>query len=179
MDQELLRAENELERAIQRYRTSSNRILLKRLVDLPSKAVGELCLLLLERLGGRELKSVQRTGASNAELHLFGTMPGALGDVATAIVVKRDGREVGRERVMELRGALHHYGPASQGVIITTGQVLSGAREEAAASAATPVKLFDGPLLAALCERHTVGVVTTNVNLTFPDVDLLESLRGS
>ena len=50
--------------------------------------------------------------------------------------MRRDGREVGRERVTELRGALHHYGPAQAGMIITTGQVLSGAREEALAPGA-------------------------------------------
>ena len=60
-----------------------------------------------------------------------------------AQVETTDGREIGRERVSDLRGALHHYGPASAGWLLTTGQVLSGAREESGAPAA-PIALFDG-----------------------------------
>ncbi|HEU5076961.1 MAG TPA: restriction endonuclease, partial [Polyangiaceae bacterium] len=89
------------------------------------------------------------------------------------------GREVGRERVTELRGALHHYGPAAQGYLITTGQVLSGAREEARAQGAAPVTLIDGARLAELCLERGVCVSTTGVSLAAPDFQQLESLRAS
>jgi restriction endonuclease Mrr len=85
---------------------------------------------------------------------------------------------VGRERVTELRGALHHYGPAFAGLIITTGQVLSGAREEAAAPGASPVSVIDGAGLAKLCEEHELGLLTTRIRLPHPDLDLLDALRG-
>ncbi|MFO0652671.1 MAG: restriction endonuclease [Polyangiales bacterium] len=54
------------------------------------------------------------------------------------MIIKRGG-EVGRERVIELRGSLHHYGPANAGWIVTTGNILSGAREEAAQPGTSPI----------------------------------------
>jgi restriction endonuclease Mrr len=95
------------------------------------------------------------------------------------VVVRRDGREIGRERVTELRGALHHYGSATAGLIITTGQVLSGAREEAAATGAAPISVIDGIGLARLCEEHGVAVAGRQVRLALPDWDLLDGLRAS
>jgi restriction endonuclease Mrr len=98
--------------------------------------------------------------------------------VATAVVVRRDGREVGRERVTELRGAIHHYGPASQGWLITTGQVLSGAREEAKTRGAAPVALLDGQRLAELCIEYGIGVVTTDLRVPSIDSGLFDSIRA-
>ena len=154
-------------------------ILLENLVSrLPHRAIGELVLLVLERIGVSELRPVRRAGAPGSELHLAGKMKGALGDIRTAIVVRRDGREIGRERVMELRGALHHYGSATAGLIVTTGQVLSGAREEAAAAGAAPVTLIDGTAFARLCEDHGIAVAPTRIALPLPDLELLDSLRN-
>jgi restriction endonuclease Mrr len=151
--------------------------LTRKLQELPHRAVGELVVLLLERLGVTELVPVRRTGAHGAELHLSGKAASAGGEMRVAIVVRRDGREIGRERVTELRGALHHYGPAHAGWLITTGQVLSGAREEASASGAAPVSLWDGQALARLCEEQGIGVSFTRVSLPVPDAELFEALR--
>lgn len=136
-------------------------------------------MLLLDHLGYVELTSVRRPGSHGAELHLSGRARSASGDVRTAIVIRRDGREIGRERVTELRGALHHYGPAHAGLLITAGQVLSGAREEAAAPGAAPVTVVDGMMLARWCEEHSVGVVPLAVRLPLPDAELLDGLRGA
>jgi hypothetical protein len=134
--------------------------------------------LLLEELGFAGLSQVRRPGSHGAELHLRGNARHAGGEIRTAIIVRRDGREVGRERVTELRGALHHYGPAAQAYLITAGQVLSGAREEAKAPGAAPVTLIDGQRLAELCLEHGVCVVTTSLSLSQPDFAQLESLRA-
>jgi len=99
--------------------------------------------------------------------------------VRAAIVIRRDGREVGRERVTELRGSLHHYGPAAVGWILTAGQMLSGAREEAAIAGTAPVALFDGTAVARLCEDNDVGVLRARMPIAIPDVDFLEALRAS
>src|SRR5690606_24425092 len=149
------------------------------LQGLPHKALGELVVLLLEELGFSELSQVRRPGSHGAELHLKGVFQHAGGEQRTAIVIRRDGREVGRERVTELRGALHHYGPATQGYLITAGQVLSGAREEARAPGAAPVTLIDGPRLAQLCLERGVCVATATLTLSAPDFPQLESLRAS
>jgi hypothetical protein len=177
MDPELLRIERDLGGLVERYREVSRRALLRLLQDLPQRGLGEIVLLLLEHCGFTELASVRRQGSHGAEMHFSGKLKAGAGDVRTAIVVRRDGREVGRERVTELRGALHHYGPAHSGWIITTGQVLSGAREEAVAPGAAPVAVLDGMALAELCERHSVGVSSHQLKLPLPDFDVLDGLR--
>jgi restriction endonuclease Mrr len=99
-------------------------------------------------------------------------------EIRTALVIRKDGREIGRERVSDLRGALHHYGPATAGWLVTTGQVLSGAREEAATQSAPPVALYDGLSLCKLLEDNDVAVVKTRFPVAIPDLELLETLRG-
>ncbi|MEO8903762.1 MAG: restriction endonuclease, partial [Polyangiaceae bacterium] len=178
LDGELLRLERDLLQTAERYREVLRRTFARSLQDLSHRGLGELLTLVLERMGFSELTQVRRPGLHGAELHLSGKARGPSGDVRTAVVLRRDGREVGRERVTELRGALHHYGPALAGVIITTGQVLSGAREEAAAPGASPVSVIDGAGLAKLCEEYEIGLVATQLTLPHPDLDLLDALRG-
>jgi restriction endonuclease Mrr len=136
-------------------------------------------MLALEHVGFSELIPLRRPGVHGAELHLQGKLRTPAGEIRTAVVVRRDGREIGRERVTELRGALHHYGPAHAGWLLTTGQVLSGAREEAASPGAAPVTVIDGLGIVRLCEEHGVGVVRTQISLMMPDLDLLDALRGA
>jgi HB1, ASXL, restriction endonuclease HTH domain/Restriction endonuclease len=178
LDGELVRLERDLLQTAERYREVLRRTFARSLQDLSHRGLGELLTLVLERLGFSELTQVRRPGLHGAELHLSGKARGPSGDVRTAVVLRRDGREVGRERVTELRGALHHYGPALAGLIVTTGQVLSGAREEAAAAGASPVSVIDGAGLAKLCEEYEIGLVATHYTLPHPDLDLLDALRG-
>jgi hypothetical protein len=179
LDGELLRLERNVQEVADRYRDVARRAVLRLLQDLPHRALGELVVLLLEHVGFSGLVPVRRQGAHGAELHLSGRLRTPAGEIRTAVVVRRDGREIGRERVTELRGALHHYGPASAAWLITTGQVLSGAREEAAAPGASPLTVVDGIGLVRLCEEHGVGVVRTQVPLLLPDLDLLDGIRAS
>lgn len=178
LDPELRRLERDLFGAVERYREAVRRSLVRRIQGLPPRAIGELSMILLERLGLEELQPVRRPNASGAELYLTGKAPGPVSTIATALVVRRDGRDVGREQVTELRGTLHHFGPAFAGWIITTGQVLSGAREEAAAPGASPVKLIDGATLARLCEEHRLAVTETQLSVPLPDAELFEALRN-
>ena len=78
-----------------------------------------------------------------------------------------------------MRGSAHHYDGASMGWILSSGQVLSGAREEASAAGVMPVKLLDGAAIARLCEEHGIAVVRSEHPIAIPDVDLFESLRSS
>jgi hypothetical protein len=114
------------------------------------------------------------------ESHFSGVLRAAAADeLKLAIIIRRDGREVGRERVADLRGSLHHYGPANAGWILTAGQMLSGAREEAAVPGTAPISLFDGLAVARLCEDNDVAVIRARLPIAIPDVDLLEALRAS
>ncbi len=175
---ELGRLEQDVIAAVDRYREASRRALLRRLQELPGHALVELTLLALERTGMSGLKPVRRAGSPGGEAHFAAVHKTGSDAIPTAIVVRKDGREIGRERVTDLRGALHHYGPASTGWLVTTGQVLSGAREEAAAPGAPPVALYDGIALCKLLEDIDVAVVKTRFSVAIPDVELLETLRG-
>jgi hypothetical protein len=175
---ELPRLEQEVIAAVDRYREASRRALLRRLQELPGHALIELALLALERVGMTQIRMIRRSGSPGGEAH-FAALHKTGGDIIpAAIVIRKDGREIGRERVTDLRGALHHYGPASSGWLITTGQILSGAREEAAAAGAAPVALYDGIALCKLLEEIEVGVTKTRFAVAIPDLELLETLRG-
>jgi len=179
LDGELVRLERDVQQLAERYRETARRSVLRLLQDLPHRALGELVVLVLEHVGFSGLVPVRRPGTHGAELHLSGRLRTPAGEIRTAVVVRRDGREIGRERVTELRGALHHYGPATAAWLLTTGQVLSGAREEAASPGASPLTVIDGLGLVRLCEEHGVGVVRTQVPLLLPDLDLLDGIRAS
>jgi restriction endonuclease Mrr len=176
---DLARFEAEAQAAVERYRDASRRTLLRKLQELPGHALVEVVLLALERGGMGQIRAVRKQGTPGVEAHFSAVSRTPFGEVKTALVIRRDGREIGRERVADLRGSLHHYGPAVTGWMVTTGQVLSGAREECAAPNAPPVALCDGIGLARLCEDNDVAVVRARMPIALPDVDLLEALRIS
>ncbi len=177
---DLARLEQDALAAVDRYREAARRAFTRKLAELPGHAFVELCVLALERVGIGQLRAVRRAGAPGGESHFSGALrtPGG-DDIRLALVIRRDGREVGRERVTELRGSLHHYGPATAGWILTSGQMLSGAREEAAISGTAPIALYDGVAVARLCEDNDVAVLRARLPIAIPDVDLLEALRAS
>jgi len=190
MDGELQRLERDVVQALSRYRSAARRAFARKCAELPGHAFAELCVTLLERLGVCEMQQVKFAGASGAELHLSGVLhtpagalPGKMGaageGLKLAIVIRKDGRDLGRERVTEVRGSVHHYGDARMGWMLSAGQVLSGAREEASAEGSFPVTLLDGVAIARLCEEKGVAVVTAQHPICLPDVDLFEALRSS
>jgi len=176
---ELIRFEQDAQAAVDRYRDAARRALAGKLQkDMSGPALVELLFLVLERMGFRDIKPVRRAGLPGGESHFSALHLTGGDEIRTAIVLRRDGREIGRERVIDLRGSLHHYGPANAGWLITTGQVLSGAREEASAPGTIPIALYDSLAFAQLLEKHDVAVVKTRIELPLPDVELLETLRG-
>lgn len=177
LSSDLVRLELDAIAAVERYREAARRSMLRKLQELPGHALLELALLGLERVGMTNIRTVRRAGAPGGESHFAAVHKTGTDEIRTAIVVRKDGREIGRERVSDLRGALHHYGPASAGWLLTTGQVLSGAREESGAPAA-PIALFDGIALCKMLEDHDVGVVRTRMTTSIPDLEFFDTLRG-
>lgn len=188
LDPELARLERDAMAALNRYRDAARRAFVRKLAELPGHAFVELCVLVLERVGANTLRQVRFPGASGSEMHFSallhvpaGVVPGAVGTgegLRVAVAVRRDGRDIGRERVTELRGTVHHYGACGMGWILTAGQVLSGAREEAGAPGVLPVTLLDGLAIARLCEEYGLAVVQAKHPISIPDVDLFEALRA-
>jgi restriction endonuclease Mrr len=176
---DLVRLEQEALAAVERYRDAARRAFARKLAELPGHAFVEICVLALERMGVGQLRAVRRPGAPGGETHFSGVLRVGADELRLGLVIRRDGREVGRERVTELRGSLHHYGPATAGWIFTAGQMLSGAREEAAIPGTPPIALYDGLAVARLCEENEVAVLRARLPVAIPDVDLLEALRAS
>jgi hypothetical protein len=189
LDHELARADRDLQNALERYREAARRAFAKKCAELPGHAFVELCVTLLERLGVTGLHAIKFPGASGVEVHFAavlhspaGVLPGpmATGDgIRLAVVIRKDGRDLGRERVTELRGSVHHYDNATMGWIFSSGQVLSGAREEATGMATLPVSLLDGGAIARLCAEHDIAVVRSQHPVAIADVDFFEALRAS
>jgi hypothetical protein len=175
---DLVRLESDVALAVERYREGARRAFLRRVQELPGHSFVELALVALEKIGMTQVRMVRRAGTSGGEAHFAAVHKTGGDEIRTAIVIRKDGREIGRERVGDLRGTLHHYGPASAGWLITTGQVLSGAREEAAASGAPPIALYDGLAFCKLLEDQDVGVVRTKHVIALPNLELLEAIRG-
>ncbi len=177
---DLARLEQEALAAVERYRDAARRAFARKLGELPGHAFVEICVLALEKIGVSQLRALRRAGVPGGESHFSGVLRAAAADeLRLALVIRRDGREVGRERVADLRGSLHHYGPAAAGWVFTAGQMLSGAREEAAVPGTAPIALFDGLAVARLCEDNDVAVIRARLPIAIPDVDLLEALRAS
>jgi len=176
---DLARLEQEAIAAVERYRDAARKAFVRKIQELPGHAFVELSLLALERIGFVNVRAVRRAGVPGNESHFAAIHKTGAIEIPSAIVIRRDGREIGRERVSELRGSMHHYGPAAAGWLITSGQVLSGAREEAGATQASSIALLDGPGLARLCEKHDIAVIHARLPVAIPDVDLLEALRAS
>ncbi len=179
LSSDLARLEQEALAAVERYRDAARRAFARKLAELPGHAFIEICVLALERMGVGQLRAVRRAGAPGAETHFSGVLKTSGEDIRLAIIIRRDGREIGRERVTELRGSLHHYGQATVGWIFTSGQILSGARDEASVTVTAPVALYDGLAVARLCEDNDVAVIRARLPIAIPDIDLLEALRAS
>jgi restriction endonuclease Mrr len=179
LDPEVVRIEKELQGLVARYREAFQRSFGERLQALPPRAMGEFFTLLLSQMGFEDIQPVRRQGAHNQEMHFSAVARSATGDIPTAIIVRRDGRDIGRERVIDLRGALHHYADAQAGLLATTGQVMSGAREEARVPNAAPVTLLDGATVARLAAQYGAGVAFQELRLPTVDAELFDSLTAS
>jgi hypothetical protein len=179
LDPEVVRLEKEMWSLAARYKDAFQRSFGERLQTLQPRAMGDFFTLLLSQMGFEDIQPVRRQGAHNQEMHFSAVARSATGDIPTAIIVRRDGRDIGRERVIDLRGALHHYADAQAGLLATTGQVMSGAREEARVPNAAPVNLLDGAAIARIAAQHGAGVVFQELRLPTVDAELFDSLTAS
>lgn len=176
---DVARLEREAVTAVERYRDAVMRTFLRRVQDLPGHALVELALLTLEQIGFSDVRPVRRLGAGGGEAHFSAKHKGVIGETRFAIVIRKDGREVGRERVADLRGSLHHYDNADAGWLMSTGQALSGARDEAHAAGAAPITVTDGYGFCKLLQKHRIGTNLTQFTLAVPDESFFEALRGN
>lgn len=98
-------------------------------------------------------------------------------DLATSLTLvqaKQYKGPVPRRFVDELRGAMHRLG-ADQGLLVTTSHFSALARDAASQSHLRPVRLVDGPRLAALLSTRGLGV--TGPDRREPDAGYFEELE--
>src|SRR5664280_3586376 len=84
---EMLRLERELQQTAERFREHVRRNVLRRLQELPQRSVGELILVLLERVGYSDLQIVRRPGTHGAELHLSARLALPHGEYRAALML--------------------------------------------------------------------------------------------
>jgi hypothetical protein len=172
---EAVKAEAEAQRAAQRQRDSVHRALLDRLRELPDASLMELLATWLNAVGVHSLRGVR---SSAGDFSLAGSLRRGPEELPIAIVVFKSRQSVGRDAVVELRGALHRFDHARAGWILTLGQANREAFEEARAEGAAPCAVFDGKALAAAMESAGVGARRAMLPLAVLDIELLNSLAG-
>lgn len=146
---------------IEQHNAARRKQLHARLLALPPPAFEALIGKLLAALGFVEVSVTKASGDGGIDVR--GTM--VVGDVIRtrmAVQVKRWKNNVQAPVVQQVRGSL---GTHEQGLIITTSDFSSGAREEAESPYKTPVALMNGTQLVELFVEHEIGITRTPYNL--------------
>jgi len=116
----------------------------RRLRECDGPTIEYLLARLLEKTGLTEVKVAKRGRES---VVFTGRRRMGLADVRHAIRVLRNGADVGRRDVTEVRRDLGHYG-AQIGVLVTSGEAQREARAEATVAGQMPVLLLAGEAFA-------------------------------
>ena len=177
---EAARSEDEALKQAQRQRQAVHRGFLELVRSLAPSPLMELMATWLNAEGVLALRAVRRPSSRSGEFHLAGTRKVGAETTPIAILVVQSGT-VTRDHVIDLRGAMHHYGQASAGWIVACGQVDASAKDEASTGSVSPCMVLDGEKLAEAFERCGVGLRKISVPLSSLDLNLLDSLldRGA
>lgn len=146
---------------IQSHNTDVSRRLHARLYSMDPAEFEALIAQLLVALGFEDV--ILTTYSNDGGIDVRAVL--VVGDVIRtrmAIQVKRWKRNVQAPVVQQVRGSL---GTHEQGLIITTSDFSSGAREEAERPNATPVALMNGKQLTSLLIENDIGVHRTSYDL--------------
>ena len=141
------------------------RALRRRLAELETAGFEQLCALLLEKMGMRDVRVAKRS--KEGPLYLARQRRG-VSDLRVAVKLVRGAREIGRPDVQELRKDLAHYS-AQMGIVLAAGEAGREARSEASAAGQAPVALYAGDALPEEMIDLHVGVTVQLVEI--PDVD--------
>jgi hypothetical protein len=132
-----------------------------------------LILVLLERLGYRDLKVSKRLG--DGGVVFTARLVRGLSEARVAVCLMGAERAVTEQDVSSLRGTLHHYG-ASEGVLLTLEEVSKEARAEGAAANLAPIGLLDRESVVRLLLEAGVGVRSFVVQVPVADRAFFEQL---
>lgn len=146
---------------IEAHNRKARHQLREKLHTMPSVDFEKLIGLLLVKLGFEQVQVTSPTRDGGIDVR--GTLVVAsVIRTRMAVQVKRWRRNVQAPTVREVRGSL---GTHDQGLIITTSDFASGAREEAERLNAVPVALMNGEELVELLVEHSLGITRTPFDL--------------
>ncbi len=146
---------------IEQHNNAIRKKLHAQLATMPPADFEALIGQLLTAIGFEEVVVTNRSGDGGIDVR--GTL--VVGDVIRtrmAVQVKRWKHNIQAPVVQQVRGSL---GTHEQGLIITTSDFSTGAREEAQRSSAVPVALMNGQQLVALLAEHNIGVHRNSYDL--------------
>ena len=169
------RAEQDAIKSAARQTQAVRADFIKRVRSLPDAGLIELLATWLNALGVTSIRAVQ---AQVGEFDLAGTLKQGPQSIPLAIAIFKGKQAVGRDQVLGVRGAAHHFGQAQAAWLITLGQAKPDAHAETQSQGAMPVAIFDGDALAESMQQAGVGLRQVQLPLAELDVTLLDSLGG-
>lgn len=146
---------------IEKHNKGTHEALHTQLFNIDWGAFESLIARLLEELGFENIELTNRSKDGGIDVRGTLVVAGVI-RIRMAIQVKRWKSNILSPVVQQVRGSL---GTHEQGLIITTSDFSSGAREEAARADATPVALMNGKQLVGLLIDNEIGVLRKNHNL--------------
>lgn len=132
-----------------------------------------LTLLLLERLGYRDLKVSKRLG--DGGVVFTGRLLRGLSETRVAVCLTGHERPLSQDDVTSLRGTLHHYA-AAEGVILALGDIGADALEESRVPNLARITVLDRAHFVEMLLEEGLGVQTSSVPVTFVDSAFFEAL---
>jgi len=154
---------------IEQHNKSIRSQLEQRLMEMDPSSFETLIGRLLVKIGFEQVEVTKRSGDGGIDVR--GTL--VVGDVIRtnmAVQVKRWKANIQSPVVQQVRGSL---GTHDQGLIITTSDFSSGARQEAARANATPVALMNGNQLVDLLVENEIGIRRSPMHLLGIDATVL------
>jgi hypothetical protein len=148
------------------YHPDLRRQLKQRLLALPPRAFELFAGDLLVYMGLQNVVVTSYIGDGGIDAHGELITESQLIRVPTGVQVKRHRHNVGRPDIDRFIGALG--GHFHHGIFITTAGYAPKAREKAGSSAVVSIDTVDGDQVAALMERHRLGVRNLSAS---PDLD--------
>jgi len=150
--------------------------LLKYLKRIPPEKFEELIRLLLEEMGFDE--TIRTSYSNDKGVDVRGVLQtNAISKTNVAIQVKRWKNNVESKIVRDLRGSLN-LADGEQGLIITTSDFTSGAKEEAQVPGRTPISLINGNQLVDLLIDYKVGIKLEEYIVPIIDNDYWTEVLG-
>lgn len=162
------------EQIIQEYNKAQKSALQERLLNTDPFIFEHLIGDLLEKLGYENVNVTRRSGDGGIDVKAVLTVYGFT-NVKTAVQVKRYSHNVSDSVVRELRGAAE---TDQRGLIITTADFTTAAKNEANAKNKVPISLVNGEMLLDLLIKYRVGVKSKATELISIDEDYFENLES-